>query len=397
MKTSPKIGNTNMEEMNLILEFIHNFDVDNLLYAINGKRLDEEQINSLTIDIREYNVKLEKQKEYLFRFGKTFNKRFTTEDNKCFDHSIKFTRRMRSGIAGVKKVFMKFCKPSRKRLPDGSENPQAHERSMITTPNYVADIFGLSSFPPCVIDLFQVMLLFYSNLDDCIEESMRRLQEEKNTRKDIPKLIELLKNACEESRRQQSHIIEAVYNDPVLKQALIDNESLGSDKANPVLKDYKRKSKEEFAQNYFHNCKPQDIGKISLNEAICETEDPNIMMAINVFGNNVDRIHKINYIIEHFDDLLPIKCKRNKIPALHLFFFMEWCRPQIGIESFLTYFNRYYKEHGGKWDVIQKSAISGACTKHTFGKVKSSEDIKKEMLAKLNKMLNEAFQREKSA
>lgn len=397
MRTSPNIGNTNMEQMGLILEFIQNFDVDNLLYAINGKRLDEEQINSLTIDIREYNVKLEKQKEYLFRFGKDFNKKFTTEDNKCFDHSIKFTRRMRSGIAGAKKVFMKFCKPSRKKLPDGSENPQAHERSMISTPNYVADLFGLSSFPPCVVELFQVMLMFYSNLDDCIEESMRRLQEEKDTRKDIQKLIELLKNACEESRHQQSHIIEAVYNDPGLKQALMNNESLGSDKANQVLKDYKMKPKEEFAQYYFHNCKSQDIGKISLNEAICETEDPNMMMAITIFGNDIEKIRKINYVIEHFDALLPPQCKRNQIPALNLFFFMEWCQVKTGIESFLTYFNRYYKEHGGKWKIIQKSAITGARTKHNQEKAKDSKELKKEMLSKVNNLINEAFPHEQTA
>lgn len=397
MKTSPQIGNTNMEQMGLILEFIQNFDVDNLLYAINGKRLDEEQINSLTIDIREYNVKLEKQKEYLFRFGKDFNKKFTTEDNKCFDHSIKFTRRMRSGIAGAKKVFMRFCKPSRKKLPDGSANPQAHERSMISTPNYVADLFGLSSFPPCVVELFQVMLMFYSNLDDCIEESIRRLKEEKDIRKDTRKLIELLKNACEESRHQQAHIIEAAYNDPRLKQALMDNESLGLGINNPVLKDYKRKSKEEFAQNYFHNCKPQDIGKISLNEAISETEDPNMMMAVTVFGNDIDKIHKINYAIERFDVLLPAKCKRDQIPALYLFFFMEWCQVKTGIESFLTYFNRYYKEHGGKWNIIQKTAITGARTKHNQDKAKNSKEIKKEMLTKLKNMINEAFPQEQTA
>lgn len=41
MRPTKKIANTHEEEMNLILEFILNFDVQRLLYAINGKELRE--------------------------------------------------------------------------------------------------------------------------------------------------------------------------------------------------------------------------------------------------------------------------------------------------------------------------------------------------------------------
>lgn len=42
MRPTKKIANTHEEEMNLILEFILNFDVQRLLYAINGKELRED-------------------------------------------------------------------------------------------------------------------------------------------------------------------------------------------------------------------------------------------------------------------------------------------------------------------------------------------------------------------
>ena len=115
MRTSPHIGNSHLEQMNLIYEFICHFDVPNLLYAINGKRLDEEQIISLTDDIKEYNVKLSRQKEYLFKFCKKFPDEFAHEDNNLVDNSVKVSWRMRSGSAGVKKVFKRFCKVSRKQ------------------------------------------------------------------------------------------------------------------------------------------------------------------------------------------------------------------------------------------------------------------------------------------
>ena len=109
MRTSPHIGNSHLEQMNLILKFILAFDVFNLLYAINGKHLDEDEIISLTNDIREYHVKLKRQKQYLFNFCKTFPKEFAHEDNNLVDSSVKVSWRMRSGSAGVKKIFKKFC------------------------------------------------------------------------------------------------------------------------------------------------------------------------------------------------------------------------------------------------------------------------------------------------
>ena len=58
MRPTKKIANSHEEEMNLILEFILNFDVQRLLYAINGKELREEDIISQTMDIRDYYNKL---------------------------------------------------------------------------------------------------------------------------------------------------------------------------------------------------------------------------------------------------------------------------------------------------------------------------------------------------
>ena len=83
MRILPNIGNSHLEQMNLIYEFICNFDVHNLLFAINGKQLDEEQIISLTNDISEYHIKLKRQKQNLFKFCKTFPKEFASENNKC--------------------------------------------------------------------------------------------------------------------------------------------------------------------------------------------------------------------------------------------------------------------------------------------------------------------------
>lgn len=363
MRPTNKIGNSHEEEMSLILEFILDFDVNRLLYAINGKQMREEDIISITIDIQEYYAKLSRQKVYLFRFGQTFNQRFTTEDNKCFDTSLKTSRRMRSGFTGIKKaIFKPFVKVSRKRLPDGTPNPSIKDRSMISTANYCADLYGLSSYPNSVKDLFRVMLQFYEIVDECIAECMRILKEEKELKADGIRCLDLLIEACEKSKKNQLHIIEAIESDPCFREAVKNSPIITGDENNPVLTAFKKNSMSKgFAQAFIHNCTFADVGKITLYQRINEADiDPMLMLAHTVFGNDDDKIKRINYIINHFDELLPTVCKRSTIPAYYLFVFMEWCGNIIGVDSFLKYFKKYYQSHGGKWKVVGKSAINSA-------------------------------------
>ena len=394
MRPSPKIGNSHLEQMNLIYEFICRFDVYNLLYAINGKKLDEDEIVSLTNDISEYNAKLSRQKTYLFKFCKKYPKEFARDENNTVESSVKVSWHMRSGTAGVKKLFKKFCKVSQKQLPAGVPEPQAHEISLISVKNYVLDLYGLSSYPDCVKDLFRVMFDFYVNMNECLEEGLRCIKEVDTTRGDAKKCLEILIKSCEKSREKQAHFIEAMMANPELKKAILNDKTLSGDAENPVLKAYKQSSgnMDKFAQKYYKNCLAKDVGKISLHAAISEVDaDPVMSFAKVVFGDDEIKIRNINYIIERFDELLPDKCKRDKIPSLNLFFFYEWCQPIVGYESFLKYFDKYYLEHGGHWKPIGKSALSGACTKHTQSKDGSTDKIKQNLLTKIDSMLQKKF------
>ncbi len=404
MRTSPQIGHSFLEQMNLILEFVCRFDVNNLLYAVNGKRYDEERISNITNDIREYHSRMNRQKEHLYKMGKTWNKRYTHEDNSRFDTAHRLAWKIRSGTAGAKKVFNTFCKVSKKKLPDGKPNPQAHEVSLISTPNYIIDIFGMESYPPCVSELFREMLLFYEDLNESLQECRRILQEEKETRGDLKKVLELLNEAIERSRKQQIVIIEAMEQNPQLKQMVLNDESISSDELNPVLKAYKKTSKENramFAAKYYHNCSHKDVDKITLRETYAEAdEDSEMMWAITIFGNDKEHALRINYAIDHFDTLLPDKCKRGVIPALQLYFFMERCKPAVGVQSFLNYFNSRYEKHEGRWKTIGVSALNGAKGKYNTARTAQQEEYektKRELMERLDEMLSEAFPEEETA
>lgn len=392
MRTSPHIGNSHLEQMNLIYKFICGFNVNNLLYAINGKQLDEDEITSLTNDIREYHVKLKRQKQNIFNFCKKFPKEFASEDNKLVDSSVKVSWRMRSGAACVKKVFKRFCRVTHKKLPEGMPIPQAIDRSLITSKHYMLELFGLSSYPQCVKDLFMAMYEFYEDLSECLEEGLRTVKEVNFIKGDARRCLDILIKSCEKSQKNQRTLIEAIASDPELKKAIMNNKTFSSDE-NHVLKDFKKNTsnKEQFAQKYYKNCSPKDVDKITIYEVTSVDEDPRMAFAKVVFGDKEIRIHKINYVIEHFDELLPEKCKRNKIPAMHLYFFYERCKTKLGMESFLKYFNKYYKEHGGRWEPIGKTALTGARAKHTLCKDGSTKKLKDEMLRQIESMLKGKF------
>lgn len=73
----------------------------------------------------------------------------------------------------------------------------------------------------------------------------------------------------------------------------------------------------------------------------------------------------------------------------------------MGVDSFLTYFNKRYKEHGGKWKPIGYSAITGAKAKYNSernkAKAEQNEKTRQEMMESLNEMLSAVFPQEKNA
>ena len=209
MEVSNQIGHSHIEAMRKILEFIDGFNVQRLLYAIDTRRFDEETIESITHDIREQNLKLERQKKSLFKYTKSWNKEFCHPDNKLIEHSAGLIYRMRSGVSGVKKTLKKFCKPSRRRLPPGAAKPQAIDRSLISPQTaYMATLFGLSHYPPCVSELFVEMIKFYGTMNECLVEAERSLDEEKATKSDWRKCLELLKKACDKCRQHQKIFVQ---------------------------------------------------------------------------------------------------------------------------------------------------------------------------------------------
>lgn len=392
MNISDQIGSSHVEAMKKILAFILSFNVSKLLYAICAKRMDEETIRSITLDIRLQNLRLDRQMEYLFKFGKTFNKEWATYDNKCFDTAARLSFKMRSGIKGIKKSVMAFCKRSRRRLKPGEVAPQAIDCTLIAAnQEYMGDLFGLESYPDYVKELFQEMINFHENLYNCLEESLRVLSEEKEIRDDQRRCLELLQEALAKSRLNMITLVKSSNTDSTLKKALLNSPSYQPNDSNPVLKEWENSRNSEarqraFAAAFFHNCSPEEVGRITIRKTITEAEgDLELVSCMTIFNCTREKALRINHVISSFDSLLPAKCKNNKIPSPHLFVFMRWCSEGVGYKSFLNYFNKRYKASGGRLELIGDSALCGASAQRARSTQKY-KSVEKDMIEKLNKM-----------
>lgn len=398
MQTSNKIGDSFFEIVESIVRYVNSFDVEKLLYAIDKKRFDKDTIEDIRLDIQEQNAKLSKQKKHLFDYTKDFNKVYTHENNKFVEHSKGLLYRMNSGVGGIRRQVKKFCLRSSSKLPKGASEPKAIERTLLAAKEYMADLFGLESYPECVKELFVEMVKFYNTLMECITEARRSLEEEKATKKNNRKCLELLIEAQKRCQKYQRIFVKTFETSPELKEMMMRDPTLMPGRDNPVMEDWRNCGATEagrgaFASRYFHNCTPDDVGRITLYKTMTEADgDTDIFTAMTLFNCSRDKALSINRAIRNFDSLLPDRCKRDKIPALHLYVFMRWCSPTIGYNAFLGYFNKRYKAAGGKHETIKSpSALSGANTK-----MSKTSDIYEGMMAKLQEMFPET-QLEKSA
>ena len=132
----------------------------------------------------------------------------------------------------------------------------------------------------------------------------------------------------------------------------------------------------EALREYMEKAKADPFYRLTANVQEADGE-PELASCMTLFGCDKAKAKQMNEAIARFDSFLPAKCKRGKIPAVHLFIFMKWCSLSVGYNSFLNYFNKRYK---GKWETISRSAMSNVTQSSQF------DTVKKEMHKKLAEM-----------
>ncbi len=114
MKYTSVLEASEQSFQNLIAD-AEDFENDKIFASIRSRDYDESEINLINADVRICIAKIEKEYIALEKFSKEFNKLYATNYNQCYDTALKLCRKLRSTLAGTKKLFRKMCPIIRKK------------------------------------------------------------------------------------------------------------------------------------------------------------------------------------------------------------------------------------------------------------------------------------------
>lgn len=347
------------EGLIVISNAINKFDINRFLYAVKYKNYDEKKIELMSKQVSEYLLKLEQEHVRLLKFAETYNKKFVTDNNQCFNTALKLLRRLRNGVSEVKRIYLDFCpRWNSKHNPYDvtcTRKYSAFDYSFFSKDVVQLCIFNFDTYPPCVQGLYNELSKFFYQLNLSLSLCFKVLQDENRIRKDAG----YCKYLYDEFKKK---MLDEIWG--IVTMIPLNHEDL-SPHNNPAIASREQySSTETWAPHGFHNYSVTDVRKLIIKEVIKEEKENNLTKEeISLFGQNIEYIHTIRNIAQHFDELMPEGYSREKLDAKIIAMFMRWC----GITKeghFITYFNKQYLSNPKhRYNTVQKNAVNNAKNK----------------------------------
>ena len=333
-----------------------------MLQGLDVRHYSVDEVQMLTTDVRECHAKLQKEIVALVKFSQDFNKQFATDNNKCFDTASRLFNRIRSSIAGTKKVYKKFCPRVRRQGPvrDGIEQrPSVFTHSMLSRGEYMLTMFGTEGYHECVEMLCQAMEAFFQDLVTGLRLCRDVMQQEREIRGDYPRVMSIYEDCCQ----------TVVSESRDFMQMLESQRDLALDEM--TQKKSSAPSVQAFASETFHTANRSQFKKHAVIDAINKGKRNGLTdIESLLWNNNLEFVKQVRLAIERFDELQPggqmdRKVGKRKLSATYVAMLMKWCgitgsgKEKQFVEE---YFNSTYH---GLYKTIGSSSVNGAKNKFT--------------------------------
>lgn len=347
------------DNLQMILDKASDFEREAILDGVISRRLSLYDVEQLTNDIKEYRAKMKREYLSLVAFGKTFNRQFATDNNKCFETAKILFWKIRSCLSETKRIFLKFCKRCQGQSRyEVNYKASVFSHNILCNKGYMPDLFGEESFPEAVSELCSEMEAFFNELTECIKLCIGILQTEDDTRNDPALLLQIYNKDAEDTRSSQREIIRQISQGKL--KIAIDPMSQQK-KSTKTLQAFLAETFHKFDTAEFSlHILYTDIEK-GLNNGLDETE-------ALLWKNNPDFVPQIRLVIEHFDELDP-KGRLDKASGMHkidgniMAKFMDWCHiSNTGYEKVFieNYFNKHYN---GQYLTLKTNTVNTAKNK----------------------------------
>ena len=345
-----------LENLQYVAGVVEAFNQDRFLAALMGKRnISTEQLTRMKLQLADITNRLQEEYINLAEFGKTFNDRFTTDNNECFSSAMTLLKQVRSGMSSMINIYRKFAPQSAATVRAAkltSTELDLYARSAMAGAEYTLPLFDATEFAPEVLELYETMKAFMAIMGQCLQLCEDILAEEEQIRQDPDACLERYNLFKEKHRRRIKDMLNSI--NLASRDFLAEN--------NPAIR-LRNESKDvkEFAQNGFHVVSLSSATALASKEIVEEAQRGEFSVEELMLFEDRSRIHAIRYIISHFDEFLPGTFNRKVIPGAYIACLMAWCDiPLQRNRAFVEYFAVTYKQAEGQHKPPSNPAVNQA-------------------------------------
>ena len=348
------IVDKNEEGLQMVIDAAEKFEQGRYLNAILDCHLKKNEILMMTEFVREYKAKLSREHLALAKFALTFNSEYATKNNLCFNTAERLFNKIRSTISSSKKIYKKFCRTIRKRLPASvPQRSSVFKRSELANDYRSGQMFGIETYEDCVQKLYDQLEAFFLELVKCLALCRMIITDETNTRNN-PELCAKIYKECYEKILSDTRTIIRTFKE----SRMVPASEMEERKKNAG-------SLQDFICSNYHKFDPDQFKMHVIASELNKGDDMTAVEKILFGANNKELVEKVRLVIRHFDEL-ELNAHKGKHKDKHSAYcvasFMLWCG--IGITNdnkailFVDdYFNQTYK---GEYPPVKANAVNSA-------------------------------------
>ena len=340
------IVDKNESSLLLIIKAAESFNAGGFLESLRKRNLSTYEIEQLTDEVREYQLKMNREVKALVRFSETFLSSYATENNRCFETAERLFNHIRSTISAARKLLRKTCPRRMGRQPEGKERPLFYLRSTLTMGTHTGDLFGIESFEASVQTLFENMTTFFSTVINTLALCHSMIVSESEIRQDADRCMSIYNDTCArlmDEVRQMSRWLESVRQLPESQLLKRKNQA---------------RSEKSFARENYHQYTPAELKQMLVLEMVKKGHNDGLTDEEALFWpDDHDQALRVRRVIPLFDKL-GAEGMKGKMDSGVIIEFLKWCKVESKLEKQLyQYFCQAYKEQCGRLQTLGWSSV----------------------------------------
>ena len=329
-----------------IIKAAESFNAGGFLESLRKRNLSTYEIEQLTDEVREYQLKMNREVKALVRFSETFLSSYATENNRCFETAERLFNHIRSTISAARKLLRKTCPRRMGRQPEGKERPLFYLRSTLTMGTHTGDLFGIESFEASVQTLFENMTTFFSTVINTLALCHSMIVSESEIRQDADRCMSIYNDTCArlmDEVRQMSRWLESVRQLPESQLLKRKNQA---------------RSEKSFARENYHQYTPAELKQMLVLEMVKKGHNDGLTDEEALFWpDDHDQALRVRRVIPLFDQL-GAEGMKGKMDSGVIIEFLKWCKVESKLEKQLyQYFCQAYKEQCGRLQTLGWSSV----------------------------------------